>query len=138
MARQFASKLVHMSDIDPKDVDAYIAAAPKSAQPMLRRLRKIIKAAAPQAQERISYRMPYYDLNGRLVYFAAHTHHVGLYALGQTAELSKGPLARYVASKGTLQFPLDEPLPEAEITKLLKKRVSQNESKGRAPRSRKS
>ena len=123
-----------------KEVDAYIAAAPKAAQPKLRQLRKIIRASAPGATERLSYRMPYYDLHGRLVYFGVHTNHVGLYALGQTAELAAEGLSRYVASKGTLQFPLDEPLPEAEIAKLVKRRVAENEAaagkagKGRAGR----
>ncbi|HKV88168.1 MAG TPA: DUF1801 domain-containing protein [Candidatus Dormibacteraeota bacterium] len=125
-----------MSETGSKDVDAYIAAAPKAAQPKLTQLRKIIRSAAPKAEERISYKMPYYDLNGRLVYFALHAKHVGVYALGQTAELAKGRLARYVSSKGTLQFPLDEPLPEAEITRLIKKRVAENESRAKARPSR--
>lgn len=124
-----------MSDQKAKDVDAYISAAPKAVQPKLRQLRKIIRAAAPEAQERISYGMPYYDLNGRLVYFAVHARHVGLYALGSTAELAKGRLERFVASKGTLQFPLDEPLPEAEIARLVKKRVQENEALGKARKS---
>jgi uncharacterized protein YdhG (YjbR/CyaY superfamily) len=113
------------------EVDDYIAAAPTAAQPHLRRLRKLIKAAAPAAEERISYGMPYYDLHGRLVYYAVHTNHVGLYALGKTYE-AEG-LKRYVTGKGTLQFRFDEPLPEAEITNLLKKRVAENDAKGRKP-----
>jgi uncharacterized protein YdhG (YjbR/CyaY superfamily) len=107
------------------EVDAYIAAAPKAAQPLLRQLRQVIRTAAPQAEERISYRMPYYHHNGRLVYFAAHANHVGLYALGQTYKAAG--LQRYVAAKGTLQFRFDEPLPEAKIAQLVKKRVSENE-----------
>ncbi|HET9782461.1 MAG TPA: DUF1801 domain-containing protein [Candidatus Dormibacteraeota bacterium] len=109
------------------EVDEYIAAAPSAAQPHLRRLRAIIKRNAPKAQERISYRMPYYDYHGRLVYFAAHRNHVGVYALGQTYE-AEG-LQEYVASKGTLQFPFDEPLPEAKIAALIRKRVRENEAK---------
>jgi uncharacterized protein YdhG (YjbR/CyaY superfamily) len=108
------------------EVDAYIAAAPRVAQPLLRRLRAIIKENAPNAEERISYRMPYYHLNGRLVYFAVHSRHVGLYALGQTHE-AEG-LQKYVAAKGTLQFPFDEPLPEARIAALIRKRVRENEA----------
>ena len=107
-----------------RDVDEYIAAAPTAAQPHLRRLRKLIKSAAPEAEERISYGMPYYHLHGRLVYFAVHTNHVGLYALGETHK-AEG-LKRYVTGKGTLQFRFDESLPEAEITKLLRKRVAEN------------
>ena len=108
------------------EVDAYIAAAPKRAHPQLRRLRAIIKKAAPVAEERISYRMPYYHYHGRLVYFAVHTNHVGLYALGQTYEAAG--LQKYVAAKGTLQFPFDEPLPEARIAALVRKRVKENEA----------
>ena len=115
-----------MSGNGSKDVDAYIAAAPKAAQPKLRQLRKLIRAAAPNATERISYRMPYYDLNGRLVYFALHSNHIGLYALGKTAEVATGKLTPYVSSKGTVQLPLDKPLPEADITRLVKRRVAEN------------
>jgi uncharacterized protein YdhG (YjbR/CyaY superfamily) len=110
------------------EVDDYIAAAPSVAQPLLRRIRAIIKKNAPMAEERISYRMPYYHYNGRLVYFAAHTNHVGLYALGQTHE-AEG-LQKYVAAKGTLQFPFDEKLPEAKIAALIRKRVRENEAAG--------
>ena len=109
------------------EVDAYIAAAPSAAQPHLRRLRAIIKKAAPGAEERISYRMPYYHYHGRLVYFAVHTNHVGLYALGQTSEAAG--LQKYVAAKGTLQFRFDEPLPEARIAALVRKRAKENEAK---------
>ena len=108
------------------EVDAYIAAAPSAAQPLLRRIRAIIKANAPKAEERISYGMPYYDHHGRLVYFAAHRNHVGVYALGQTYE-AEG-LQKYVASKGTLQFRFEEPLPEAKIAALIRKRVRENEA----------
>lgn len=118
-----------MTEQGSKDVDAYIAAAPNAAQPKLRQLRKIIRSAAPQATERISYRMPYYDLHGRLVYFAVHANHIGLYALGGTAELAQGPLKALVASRGTIQLPLDKPLPAAEITRLVKKRVAENQAK---------
>ena len=107
------------------DVDAYIAAAPKAAQPLLRQVRQVIRTAAPEAEERISYRMPYYHYHGRLVYFAAHTNHVGLYALSQTYRAAG--LQRYVAAKGTLQFPYDEPLPVAKIAQLVKRRVRENE-----------
>jgi len=117
-----------MSETGTNDVDAYIAAAPKSAQPKLRQLRKIIRAAAPDATERISYRMPYYDLHGRLVYFALHANHIGLYALGRTEELAAGKLKPYVSSKGTVQLPLGAPLPEADITRLVKRRVAQNKA----------
>lgn len=109
------------------EVDAYIAAAPKPAQPLLRQIRRIVRDAAPNAEERISYGMPYYHLNGRLVYFAAHKNHVGLYALGETYK-AEG-LQRHVAAKGTLQFAYGEPLPAEQIARLIKKRVAENEAK---------
>jgi uncharacterized protein YdhG (YjbR/CyaY superfamily) len=112
------------------EVDAYIAAAPKAAQPLLRRIRAIIRENAPKAEERISYRMPYYHYHGRLVYFGVHTGHVGVYALGQTHE-AEG-LQNYVAARGTLQFPFDEPLPEDRIAALIRKRVKENEAAGAA------
>ena len=87
-------------------VDAYIAAAPRAAQPHLRRLRDVIKGAAPKAEEKISYGMPFYEYHGRLVYFAAFKKHVGLYAVGE----AKG-LQRYFYGASTLRFPFGEPLP---------------------------
>jgi uncharacterized protein YdhG (YjbR/CyaY superfamily) len=110
-----------------KEVDGYIAAAPKKAQPLLRQLRRVIKEAAPGAEERFSYRMPSYHYRGRLVYFAIFKDHIGLYPAGY-AEKYKD-LRKYMSGKGTLRFPLDEPLPAGLITKLIKQRVEENEAK---------
>jgi uncharacterized protein YdhG (YjbR/CyaY superfamily) len=106
-----------------RDVDLYIAAAPEEAQPLLRELRETIRAAAPEAEERISYGMPYYELRGvRLTYFHAHTHHIGLYAF--TAEDARAVgLEEHVAAKATLQFPMDQPLPRSAIRRLIEQRV---------------
>jgi uncharacterized protein YdhG (YjbR/CyaY superfamily) len=109
------------------EVGAYIAAAPKAAQPHLRQLRALIKEAAPKAEERISYRMPHYRYRGRLVYFAAFDDHIGLYPAGY-AEKYKD-LRKYMSGKGTLRFPLDEPLPAALIKRYIKTRVMENEAK---------
>ena len=76
-----------MTKARPRDVDANIAAAPTAAQPMLRQLRGVIKAAAPKAEERINYGMPFYEHHGRLVYFAAYEHHVGFYAAVRAKDL---------------------------------------------------
>ena len=111
------------------DVDAYIAAAPKAAQPMLRQLRRIIKDAAPKAKERISYSIPFYEYHGRLVYFAAHTKHVGLYVLGQTRKKYAKELKKYMAGKSTARFPFGHPLPVGLIKKVVKGRVQENEAK---------
>ncbi|TMC77643.1 MAG: DUF1801 domain-containing protein [Chloroflexi bacterium] len=108
-------------------VDSYIAAAPRDAQPLLRQLRKTIKAAAPDAVERISYGMPHYEHKGRLVYFAAFKTHIGLYPAGYADKYPE--MKRYMAGAGTLRFPLGEPLPVALIGKLVKARVKENEAK---------
>lgn len=110
-------------------VDAYIAAAPKNAQSYLRRLRAIIKSEAPKAEEGISYRMPYYRYRGHLMYFAAFKSHVGLYPVGN-ADKHLG-MKKYMTGKGTYQFPLDQPLPESEIRKLVRTRVKENDAKAK-------
>ena len=128
MARRLRSELSEaVSDPTGKQaVDSYIAAAPKDAQPLLHQLRKTIKAAAPDAVERISYGMPHYEYKGRLVYFAAFKNHVGLYPAGDADKYPE--VKRYVAGAGTLRFPLGEPLPAGLIGKLVKTRVKENEA----------
>lgn len=107
----------------PRDVDDYIASAPESTRPLLTELRETIKAAAPKAEEGISYGMPYYSLNGvRLTYFQAHTRHIGLYAFNAEDTRAAG-LEQHMAAKSTLQFPLDRPLPTAAIRRLIEQRV---------------
>jgi uncharacterized protein YdhG (YjbR/CyaY superfamily) len=105
------------------EVDAYIAAAPKAAQPLLRQLRRTIKGAAPRAAERISYRIPFYEYKGRLIYFAAFKDHVSMYPSGD----AKG-LEEYLTEKATLRFPLDRPLPLDRIRKLIEERVRQRDA----------
>ena len=121
----------------PRDVDAYIAAAPDAARPLLIELRKTVKAAAPDAAEGISYGMPYYSLNGvRLTYFQAHTRHIGLYAFNADDARAAG-LEQHVAAKSTLQFPLDQPLPTSAIRRLVEQRVNATAQAGaKASRSR--
>lgn len=107
------------------EVDAYIAAAPKGAQPHLRQLRMLIQENAPKAEEGMSYRMPYYRYLGHLMYFGAFKNHVGLFPVGN-ADKHLG-MKRYMTGKGTYQFPLDVPLPAAAIRRLVKTRVKENE-----------
>lgn len=113
-----------------KEVDAYIAAAPKRAQSRLRQIRQIIRSEAPQAEEGFSYRMPSYTYRGKLMYFAAFKHHIGLYPVGN-ADKHLG-MSRYMTGKGTYQFPLDEPLPVDLIRRLVRTRVKENEAKAAA------
>ena len=110
-----------------KSVDEYIAAAPEEARAKLVQLRNIVKAVAPEAQEGISYGMPYYKYHRALVGFAAYKNHIGLY--GALTEQQRYDFRNYETAKGSIRFPLDRPLPITLIKKLLKERVKDNEVK---------
>jgi uncharacterized protein YdhG (YjbR/CyaY superfamily) len=110
-----------------KNVDEYIAQAPKEVQERLQELRAVIRAAAPGAEERISYGMPHYDYKGRLVYFQLWKKHIGLYVPTPVLEEHKSELEGYETTKATVRFPLDEILPVALIEKLVKARVRKND-----------
>jgi uncharacterized protein YdhG (YjbR/CyaY superfamily) len=113
-----------------KDVDRYIARQSKEAQSHLKKLRSVIAKAAPRAEERIAYGIPAYDLAGRpLVYLGGFAKHVSLFALPSGTAAFRKELAKYRTSKGTVQFPLDAPLPLALIAKIVKFRVCENLSK---------
>jgi uncharacterized protein YdhG (YjbR/CyaY superfamily) len=111
----------------PRTVDEYIAAAPEAARPMVVELREAIRAAAPEADERISYGMPSYHLNGRLTYFQAHARHIGLYAFSVEDARAVG-LEQHMSAKATLQFPLNQPLPVGAIRNLIQERVRTNQA----------
>lgn len=109
-----------------KNVEEYIAEFPRDVQKLLDQIRDVIKAAAPAAEEVISYAIPTYKLKGNLVHFAGYKNHIGFYpGAGGIAEFSN-ELAGYKTSKGTVQFPIDRPLPVKLITKIVKFRVKQN------------
>jgi uncharacterized protein YdhG (YjbR/CyaY superfamily) len=111
-------------------VDAYVAAAAKATQPMLRQLRQAIKSAAPKAEEKLSYRMPFYAYHGRLIYFAAHKTHIGMYPItGREKDLYVKELKPYLTEKATLQFPIGQPLPIALVKKVVRERAKQNEAR---------
>jgi uncharacterized protein YdhG (YjbR/CyaY superfamily) len=114
-----------------QQVDAYIAAAPKAAQPMLRQLRRAIRAAVPEADEGLSYRMPYYSYHGRLAYFAAHRQHVSLYAWGRVAERYARQVAKFRSSKSTLRFPFGTRIPVGLVQKLVEARARANRLRAR-------
>ena len=110
----------------PKSIDEYIAAAPSEVRPILKKIRMTISAAAPGAQEVISYRMPAFRLHGILVYFAAFKAHIGLYPpVSGDASLEKA-LSPYSGPKGNLKFPLDQPIPYALIKRVVLLRVKQD------------
>lgn len=114
-----------------KTVDEYIAKFPKDVRDVLEELRRVIREAAPEAEEAISYGMPAFKLHGRsLVFFAAWKNHVGFYPGGPSAiEAFKKELSPYKHAKGSIQFPLDKPIPFDLVRKMVKFRVKENESK---------
>lgn len=113
----------------PKDTDEYIAGFPKEVQKILQEVRATIRKAAPTAEESISYGMPAYKLNGPLVYFAAYDRHIGFYATPTGHKEFEKELAGYKQGKGSVQFPIDEPMPLSLITKIVKFRVKGNMEK---------
>ncbi len=113
----------------PRSVDAYIAAAPKEVQSKLKELRAVIRKAAPTAEERISYGMPYYGYKGRLAYFAAFKKHIGFYVPTPVIEEHNSELKDYETARATVRFPLDKKLPVVLIKKLVKARMKKNEAK---------
>src|ERR1022692_3784592 len=115
-----------MKDASSDAVDEYIAAQPKNVRADLVRLREVIKSAAPEARESLSYRMPVYHYHGSLVYFAAFKNHIGFYPRTSGIAAFKKELAKYEGAKGSIKFPLDEPLPFGLIRKIVRFRVREN------------
>jgi uncharacterized protein YdhG (YjbR/CyaY superfamily) len=110
----------------PKDIDSYIAGFPKEVQALLQQLRSLIQEKAPEATECIKYGMPTFDLHGNLVHFAAFVHHIGFYSVPTAQEEFSEDLQGYKVGNGSVQFPLNQPLPTALITKIVKYRVQEN------------
>lgn len=111
--------------VAPETIDAYIAQFPERVQAILQRVRKTISKAAPDAVERISYRMPTFMLNGPLVYFGGFKEHVGLYPPVRDASLRR-ETAKYSNERGNLRFLYDEPIPYALIARIVKARMAEN------------
>ncbi|MBX4188922.1 DUF1801 domain-containing protein [Candidatus Saccharibacteria bacterium] len=115
----------------PKTVDEYIASAPAPAQEKLRQMREIIKELAPDAQEKMSYGMPYYSLNGRLVYLGYFKDHVSLFAMPAANKKFEKEIQSYHHSKATVGFSYDKPLPVGLIRKMVKFRVEEQRTKAK-------
>jgi len=119
----------------PKNIDEYIAGFPKEVQEILEKIRLTIRNAAPEAEERISYQIPTFTFKGNLVHFAAFKKHIGLYPTPSGIEKFKNELSAYEGAKGSVQFPLDKPIPYELISEIVKFRVKENlgraEAKGR-------
>jgi len=116
----------------PKNIDAYIAGFPSDIQEILQKIRITIKAAAPEAEETISYKMPTFNFKGYLVYFAAYKAHIGFYPAPNGYEEFKEEIAAYGGGKGTLQFPYDKPIPYDLISRIVKLRLQENSEKAAA------
>jgi uncharacterized protein YdhG (YjbR/CyaY superfamily) len=113
-------------------IDEYIGIFPKEVREILKELRETIKAAAPDAEERISYQMPAFWLKGNLVYFAAYRKHIGFYPTSSGIQAFKNELSAYKGAKGSVQFPIDKPLPLELIGKIVKFRAAENMKKDKA------
>jgi uncharacterized protein YdhG (YjbR/CyaY superfamily) len=114
---------------DTSSIDAYIAMFPADVQEKLQEIRAVIKAAAPEATEKISYKMPAFYLNGNLVYFAAFKNHIGFYPIPSGIEAFKEELSHYEQGKGSVQFPLDGPMPLDLIRRIVLFRAAENRKK---------
>lgn len=106
--------------------DEYIIQFPTEIQEILQTLRKVIKDAAPDAKEKISYQMPTFVLHGNLVHFAAYKNHIGFYPAPSGIEAFKDELSQYKGAKGSVQFPIEKPLPYELISKIVKYRLVEN------------
>jgi uncharacterized protein YdhG (YjbR/CyaY superfamily) len=112
-------------------IDAYIAGFPPETQTFLQEVRALIKASAPAATETISYAIPTFDLNGRhLVHFAGYQEHIGFYPVPSGIEAFAEELKPYRRGKGSVQFPLGQPLPTDLIRRIVEFRVAENTGKG--------
>jgi len=110
-------------------IDEYINTFPKEVQDILEKLRQTIQKAAPEATEAISYGIPTFQLHGNLVHFAAYRNHIGFYPASGAIEAFRKELSRYKGSKGTVQFPINQPLPLGLIKTMVKYRVKENEKR---------
>ena len=114
-----------------KTVDEYMSLLPKDVRNKMEDVRKTIKQTAPDAIEIISYNMPAFKLHKILVYYAAHTNHIGFYPMASGIEKFKKELSGYKSSRGSVQFPLDEPMPVKLIEKIVKFRVKEVDEKAK-------
>lgn len=123
------------AETTPQTIDEYIAGFPPDIQHILERIRETVREAAPDAEEAISYQMPTFKLEGNLVHFAAYKDHIGFYPTPSGIENFDAQLSSYKTAKGSVRFPLDEPIPYDVISEIVRFRVSEN--LGRAEASRK-
>ncbi len=115
-----------------KTIDEYIEAFPEDVQGILQKMRRTIREAAPKAVESISYHMPTFKLNGKgLVYFAAFKSHIGFYPIPSGVEAFKKELSPYKQGKGSVQFPIDQPIPSALVRRIVRFRAKEIQERNR-------
>ena len=120
------------AESSPQTIDAYIAGFPPAVQEILHRIRLTVHEAAPDAVEAISYQMPTFKLHGNLVHFAAFQQHIGFYPAPSGIEAFQDELAAYKQGKGSVQFPLDQPIPYDLIRRIVLFRAAENRAKAAA------
>lgn len=120
-----------------KTIDEFIANAPREAQGILKRIRSTVRKAAPGAEETINYGIPTFTLNGNLVHFSGFKSHIGFYPTPSGIEKFKKELSPYETAKGSVKFPLDQPIPYGLIEKIVKFRVKENLEKAEARKKKK-
>jgi uncharacterized protein YdhG (YjbR/CyaY superfamily) len=125
-----------MQSTTPGTIDEYIAGFPPDVQEILQQVRLTIRQAAPEAQETISYQMPTFTLHGNLVHFGGFKHHIGFYPVPSGIEAFREELAPYIAGKGSVRFPLDQPIPYDLISRIVEFRVTENIEKAQAKKKR--
>lgn len=125
--REFSNAEQDHFCVKPNSIDEYIAAQPEDVQPLLQSIRETIRAAAPKATEKISWRMPTFRQGGNLIHFAAFKKHIGLYPGGEATTEFAGRLAGYKTSKGAIQLPLGKPIDYELIADIVRWGVKQAE-----------
>ena len=115
-----------------KDFKTYFTQFPETTQAKLNEIYELIKVAAPEAIEKISYGMPTFYLHGNLVHFAAYKNHIGFYPAPSGLEAFKTEIEKYKHSKGAVQFPLDKPIPKKLVEKIVRYRLQQNMMKAQS------
>ncbi len=118
----------------PETIDKYISEFPGETQEKLEELRTTIRNAAPEAEETISYQMPAFRLEGNLVYFAAFKNHIGFYPTSSGIKKFSRELSVYKGGKGSVQFPLNKPLPLSLVTRIVRFRVEENRQRANQKR----
>ncbi len=120
-----AEQLSAMKTTTPRNIDEYIAGFPPDVQASLQQLRAVVREAAPDAEEALKYRMPTFVLQENLVHFAAFENHIGLYPTPSAVEAFQTDLKDYVHAKGSVQFPLNRPVPFALVKRMVRFRVKE-------------